>query len=189
MTTQEINIYNFWNKKANSNLEEYKELKIVSYTIANLFAVAIWARKQKNPFRHYSFRSFEKMQNFINEMKAVADRNEKRIARRKAEKAAYTQDLNVGDIYASSWGYEQTNVSFYQVIEVKGKCTIVLREIAQKTIEGSEGNMSCHVTAVQDKFLNDKTIQKRVSNNRVKITSCENAYKWDGRPKYKSWYY
>ena len=34
----------------------------------------------------------------------------------------------VGSIFASHWGYEQTNVDFYQVVEVKGK-SVMIREI------------------------------------------------------------
>ena len=29
--------------------------------------------------------------------------------------------VSVGDVFVSSWGYEQTNVNFYQVISVHGK--------------------------------------------------------------------
>ncbi|PCQ44955.1 hypothetical protein CQA31_23920 [Citrobacter freundii] len=29
--------------------------------------------------------------------------------------------VSVGDVFASSWGYEQTNVGFYQVISTHGK--------------------------------------------------------------------
>ncbi|EDW8942662.1 hypothetical protein A4O59_004289 [Salmonella enterica subsp. enterica] len=37
--------------------------------------------------------------------------------------------ISVGDIFASSWGYEQTNVNFYQVISIHGKTTVTVREI------------------------------------------------------------
>lgn len=29
--------------------------------------------------------------------------------------------VSVGDVFVSSWGYEQTNVTFYQVLSVHGK--------------------------------------------------------------------
>lgn len=38
-------------------------------------------------------------------------------------------EVSVGDVFASSWGYEQTNVSFYQVVSVHGKKTVMVREI------------------------------------------------------------
>ncbi len=39
--------------------------------------------------------------------------------------------ISVGDIFVSSWGYEQTNVTFYQVLSVHGKKTVTVREIRQ----------------------------------------------------------
>jgi hypothetical protein len=189
MTKQEINIFNFFNSKENAQVEEYKNLKIVRYTKGDRFLVAIWANKQMKPYRHFYFTAIEKREKYIDDTKVIADRNEVRIARIKAEKKAFKPELNIGDIYASSWGYEQTNVNFYQVVEVKGKCTIVLREIAQDYIKGTEGNMSCKVTARKDDFVNNELIQKRVTKTGVKLASYQYAYKWDGKPKYKSWYY
>ena len=29
--------------------------------------------------------------------------------------------VSVGDVFVSSWGYEQTNVTFYRVLSVHGK--------------------------------------------------------------------
>jgi hypothetical protein len=37
--------------------------------------------------------------------------------------------VSVGDVFASSWGYEQTNVGFYQVISTHGKKTLTLTVI------------------------------------------------------------
>ncbi|MCO4921779.1 hypothetical protein M1V64_25450 [Escherichia coli] len=37
--------------------------------------------------------------------------------------------VSVGDVFVSSWGYEQTNVNFYQVISVHGKKTVTVQEI------------------------------------------------------------
>ncbi|AUP42648.1 hypothetical protein [Escherichia coli] len=37
--------------------------------------------------------------------------------------------VSVGDVFVSSWGYEQTNVNFYQVISVHGKKTVTVQEV------------------------------------------------------------
>lgn len=54
--------------------------------------------------------------------------------------------VSVGSVFASSWGYEQTNVSFYQVISVHGKKTVTVREIraeiTKKVIVRQVGNVS-----------------------------------------------
>lgn len=48
-------------------------------------------------------------------------------AEEKAKRKAYAHDVKVGDIFRASWGYDQTNVDFYQVIEVRGKHGIFRR--------------------------------------------------------------
>lgn len=37
--------------------------------------------------------------------------------------------FEIGDILYCSWGYEQTNIDFYQVVDKRGKTTLVLREV------------------------------------------------------------
>ncbi|EBM2319252.1 hypothetical protein DWD72_24095 [Salmonella enterica] len=32
--------------------------------------------------------------------------------------------VSLGDVFVSSWGYEQTNTCFYQVIALRGKKTV-----------------------------------------------------------------
>jgi hypothetical protein len=96
--------------------------------------------------------------------------------------------FNIGDIFYSSWGYDQTNVSFYQVVEKRGKTTAILREVAQEMAEAVSG-MSGRVVAVKDKFLNNETHRKRFTNGRFKMSSCERAYPWDGEACYVSWYH
>ena len=43
--------------------------------------------------------------------------------------AAFRESLRVGDILYSSWGWEQTNIDFYQVIAIRGSA-VDLRQIA-----------------------------------------------------------
>lgn len=76
-----------------------------------------------------------------------------RAEQRKADSAA-PNPAKVGDILVCSWGYEQTNVDWYQVVEVKGKNTVVVRRIeANSAVTGFErGNCS----PVRDAFLEGK---------------------------------
>ena len=62
---------------------------------------------------------------------------------------AAPHDLKVGDILYSSWGYDQTNIDFYQVTAV-GVHSVKIREIEQKVVGGSTG--SDLVTAEPGKF-------------------------------------
>lgn len=51
--------------------------------------------------------------------------------------------VKVGDLFYSSWGYEQTNVEFFKVVGLtKSGKSAKVRQIGSKTKEGSEGYMS-----------------------------------------------
>ena len=93
-------------------------------------AIAFHGKAQK-PDWHHRFssqaRRAEKIDEFIASQRASAER---KIAERKA-RAAWQHGLKVGDIFRCSWGYDQTNIDFYEVVEVKGKA-VVVREIAQQ---------------------------------------------------------
>lgn len=43
--------------------------------------------------------------------------------------------IKVGDVFYESWGYEQTNIDFWQVTALKGKTQIVLHAISSKTVK------------------------------------------------------
>lgn len=70
------------------------------------------------------------LERFITKMEAkIENRNAKTNAKREA-RATFENPYKVGDFLYSSWGYEQTNREFYQVIEV-GKNSLKIREVAQ----------------------------------------------------------
>src|SRR5436309_550623 len=75
-------------------------------------------------------------------------------AKRNAERNGYRHDYKEGEILHYSWGYEQTQCEFYQVIATTEK-TITLRQIASQTVPGSEGMDCDHRTALKDQFIAD----------------------------------
>lgn len=100
----------------------------------------------------------------------------------------FINPLQVGDILYYSWGYEQTNVDFYQVIG-KTEKSVKIQEIESKTVEN--GFMSGNTTALKDVFKNKEVMSKRVKEY------CGQPFvsfdygvgnKWDGRPMSCSWY-
>lgn len=147
---------------------------------------------------YYGFHSFEDAMNYannwiVNKKKQVESRELEKQKRREANKVAAKDFYQVGDIVYNSWGYEQTNISFYQVIKVTAR-SIVVKQISQSQVEGSmeRHGMACDVVAIKDSFIEDgKQYTLRVK--RQGMLSSPNSYycfgKWDGRPIYMSWYY
>lgn len=59
--------------------------------------------------------------------------------------------IKVGDVFCESWGYEQTNIDFWQVTELKGTTQIVLKAISKEVVRDC-GFCSCMVRPVKDSF-------------------------------------
>ena len=59
--------------------------------------------------------------------------------------------IKVGDVFYESWGYEQTNIDFWQVVALKGTTQIVLRAIGSDGY--NDGFCSRMVKPVRDGFL------------------------------------
>lgn len=95
--------------------------------------------------------------------------------------AAGAEALPVGTILASQWGYEQTNVDFYQVVAATAQ-TVQLRPIRSR-VTGEAGFMSEHVTAAPDEFTGEAFRRKVItfgSSPFVAINDHANAYVWEG---------
>lgn len=66
---------------------------------------------------------------FAEQAHAITQRQQQRAAERRAE-LDKPHSLTVGAVLVSSWGYDQTNVSFYEVTRVIGKRAVEVRAIA-----------------------------------------------------------
>ncbi len=109
--------------------------------------------------------------------------------------------VKVGDIFCFSWGYEQTNIDYFQVVGLKGTKQVVIREIAYTTTE-TTGFDSYKVTACKDVFLensqfienNEKGAVKQVKGLKngtiyIKIDSFGFCSLWDGQDDVMTCYY
>lgn len=96
-----------------------------------------------------------------------------------------------GDIFYNSWGYDQTNIDWYQVVEVtKTGKSVKIKRINARVKEN--GFMSGLSTPLKGKFTKgEKVLTKRirVSGDEVNLPMPHGwCPKWDGKPKQSSWY-
>jgi hypothetical protein len=114
---------------------------------------------------NYRFRSAERMAEFCKEWIEKVEANINSVKQLKEQKKIAQQNMNhnfkVGQVIYNSWGYDQTNINFYQVIESKEK-SIILREIASSYVAGSEGFMSACVKPVENAFIGEPILKKVV---------------------------
>lgn len=105
--------------------------------------------------------------------------------------------VRVGDIFYSSWGYDQTNVDFYEVAEVTSKCFRV-REIGCKSIvKEGYSDMSDHVIPDPTRRLSYVDEAHRIEELRLVKPSKSGGlalgrhglYRHkEGQEHYRSWY-
>jgi hypothetical protein len=168
-----------------------------------IYGLGFSGKRQKPDF-HHRFRSLDHRLEFFNRwVTNIRDHADQKTKNREAQKQTNREcaDLvKVGDIFRASWGYDQTNVDYYQVTEKKGQF-VTVREIAAIRVEGSGGHMCDRVTPDKDNFLvGDRFEPKRrkiqgYKNSSGELSPCikaysfANAYLWDGGEDYRSWYH
>jgi hypothetical protein len=139
------------------------------------YAIAYAGKRTKSDW-HYSFKTRAQVdaqiEKTIESLKASHDLK----ARLKAERTA-PHDVKIRDVFRSSWGYDQTNVDFYQVISVT-KSMVEVRAIGQESEE--TGFMSGQCVPRVDDFRGEP-IKKRVNMQggepSISIYSFANAYR------------
>ena len=91
-------------------------------------------------------------------------------------------NVKVGDIFTSSWGYEQTNIDFYEVVEVLPNS---VKFVALGESRNYTGPMCGECVPTAERVGPVQTARIRVDNNgdvSFKVRSFANAYPWKGTP-------
>lgn len=143
--------------------------------------------KQAKPLWHYSFKSDAAM---LAKVKEAAEGRKLSVdykAKRKAEKAAFVPSVKIGDVFGTSWGYDQTNREFYQVVGLPSAKTVELREIAQDVTE--TGFMAGKTKPIKDKFIGEAFTKRIGEGNSIRFASYNVANLVDpDKEYYVSWY-
>lgn len=156
-----------------------------SKTTGKWFGIA-FAAKQSKPLWHHMFKTQEQAKRLVDQTiqnrKAVMKYKQDRIDERKN----FQHNLKEGDILYASWGYDQTNVDFYQVKEVIGK-SVVIQGIQSKIV--AERQQSNQVVPVPNAFHGQP--MKKIPGGSggspsVKLTSYSSARLWDGKPLWET---
>lgn len=121
-----------------------------------------------------------------------------------------TTKPEVGQILYSSWGYDQTNIDFYQIVRVSEKGSVWIlpmetlvsetvgweqyqvipgsviyeREVKESLGENLNGYELTHTTKREIKPARHKWID----GGGVSLTSYSGAWPWDGKPKHMTRY-
>jgi hypothetical protein len=152
-------------------------LEVYSITQENgrIYAIAYGGKRTKCDW-HYRFKDEAQLKAKIEETLSGFMAWDERKAKYKAERNK-PHDVKVGDIFRCSWGYDQTNIDFYQCTKVLG-AFIEVREIGQMAEETMSMQGEC-VPCV-DSFKGDPMRKKVVTYGEepaVRIYSFASAYR------------
>jgi uncharacterized protein YegJ (DUF2314 family) len=160
------------------------------------FFVKVYNNNAKKAYnrlkKYYRFSSEQSADDYIKRtlesIQSSIDAKEKR----KQERLNFKNPAKVGDILESMWGYDQTNIDYYQVIEVKNK-SVKIKAINKQFLENDSYGQDL-VKPAKNSFKNEKVLTKMVragfDNDKndyyVKINSFMIADLWDGKPSFQT---
>jgi hypothetical protein len=162
--------------------------------IASAEAIAEAARKARMEAwrkRHYPTAEERAEKRSAAAKKAAATRAAKRAA--EEARMAEVEPVKVGDIFYSSWGYDQTNVDFFEVISVSasGKTAEVVGLSKDREYRGS-GSDSVVARPGSGNQEKARRVHLRLSTWGGKpswyfsVNSYSSASMWDGRPMHET---
>ncbi len=161
MTTTEVNTIKVKGYKIELSLNKLEK------PVARLYK-ELTAGKNKGTFKFiegFYFLKEEQRQEYINSTVArlnkVAAQKETREEVKKQVASTFEHGFKEGDILYASWGYEQTNIDFYQITGVKGKFA-TLKEIKGEIVQASTQD-SGRVKPLAGEFVNEeKALNKKI---------------------------
>lgn len=105
--------------------------------------VMAFVGRAAKPSRYYRYRNAESAAAATGEwVKSLQDSHAKKVEARQARKEA-TNPHGVGAVLSCSWGYEQTNVDYYEVVKTVGKSTVEIRPIAREIMATGSDQGQC----------------------------------------------
>lgn len=149
-----------------------------------------WRGKAEKPFSRYSYKDSDALHTHL---ATLVKEHKEMMARKAARKLASAvtpsvmEKIQVGTILSYSWGYDQTNVDFVEVVEVKGK-SVIVQEIKDSVTE--TGFMCGKAVPLPGAFTGKRMLKRVQSCEGVPYLKMDygHATIWNGRPEAISWY-
>lgn len=147
-------------------------------------AVIAYAGKRTRHDAHYTMRDRAQALQWAGEYMDKQQARARRQAERRAEKAAKRaagHKLQVGDVLRCSWGYDQTNIDYYEVTRLIGRRMVEIRELGEESV--GDGYMTGDCVPRPGHYIGEP-MRKVVSDydgQSVRIASYASAHKIEPR--------
>jgi hypothetical protein len=155
--------------------DERYGFEVYGTTSPRIVAICYGGKRTKSDW-HYRFKDMASLDKQIAESLSGYMEWQERKEKRKAERSK-PHNVKIGDVFRCSWGYDQTNIDYYEVTKVIGAMVEVC-EIAQMSEE--TGFMSGDCVPKTGHFIG-KPMRKKVAmwndSPSIKIYSFASAYR------------
>ncbi len=145
-------------------------------------AAVFWGKRSR-PEWDYHFASEDKRTASIVKSFSLRQQATDRKATAAKKRQAATRGVEVGHILYTSWGYEQTNINYYEVTALKGEKTAEVRKIGTKNA-GEPGGRTGYCVPDIGNYLG-KPKQVLIRNACASIEG-RHATLWNNKPNYKT---
>ncbi len=179
--------------KENASMEEGPSYKIIKFKLDLYgkiwFAVAVFYNKAAKPAHYYRYQTEEQREKFVAECKSHAEKHEAYKAGRRQKRKDFETSCMVGDVFVSTWGWEQTNVDYYLLVDRKGNNGTFV-QVGRSVVPGSEYShgMACKVVADPSHVIGEPFKKRILEGETVNLDSYKYCHKWNGEENYNSWY-
>ena len=139
---------------------------------AEYFLMKVFYGKQGKPAAYYRYKTAQEREAAVKRFFVARQEVGAYKSKRAAERKAFVNPYQVGQIFRCSWGYDQTNIDYFEVVARTEK-TVTVREIAAKSVETSSMIGQC--TPLPGSFIG-KPKKCIVKGEYVKISSCQTGF-------------
>lgn len=161
--------------------------------------VKAWTENARVPAWNYTFRDAARAEScaaeLVEQVRSRIARRAAQTAERQAKRASLkaSDHWTVGDVVYTSWGYDQTNVDYFQITELKNRSVVVRQISVNSSDHGQPGGGKVAPRRFEfcgPAFLCPINEDGRFSAgpcfNKDKPSFRHNCYKWDGKARYTS---
>jgi hypothetical protein len=173
------------------NSKEFGNVRVELGEFDGQPTVKVYRLSTAKLLHHYRCRDEEQRARYVESLQEEEARREQakadRAAKKKAARQSFVNPYSVGDLLYTSWGYDQTNVDFYQVVEVKPR-SVKLCKVAEDVT--ATDWMSGTKTPRPNEFVGQPfTVVFQFDRHGAYLPGKYSSYSpWHGRPVHWSSY-
>ncbi|BEV44403.1 hypothetical protein [Afipia carboxidovorans] len=136
---------------------------------------SLFVGKQAKPLWSYRFGDTARRSTRIGDAFKARQEQLSRKAEARQRRKAVPGRYKVGDVFKRVWGYDQTNVDYYEVVEARG-AYVWVRDLAQEHVT-TDGGWTGKTTPLPGVYRDNKPAKKCLAQDgRIKINGYAHAY-------------